>query len=83
MFQRGFYWMDDLCVEDSGTCNFIYGKTPGTSHTPEYVLATATFWITGILWMVSLGIFKMRYSAYKARQAKHTSRANIFSVDDM
>tara|TARA_B100000795_G_scaffold264417_1_gene244880 strand:- start:11904 stop:12839 length:936 start_codon:yes stop_codon:yes gene_type:complete len=78
---RGFYWMSDLCVEDSGTCPYIFGKSPMTSHTPEYVLATASLWITVLLWIVSFGVFFLRHTAYKARKMKTEKRGKIFQMD--
>jgi cbb3-type cytochrome oxidase subunit 3 len=80
---RGFFWMEDLCVEDSGTCPFVYGKLPTTSHTPEYVLATSMMWVTLILWLASFGVFYLRYSAYKRRKAKEESRGKIFKLNDL
>jgi hypothetical protein len=75
---RGFYWMEDLCIEDSGTCPYVFGKSPSTSHTPEYVLATATLYMTIILWIVSLGLFGLRYLAYQARKEKKQKVHDIF-----
>ncbi len=73
--------MSDLCVEDSGTCPYVFGKSPGTSHTPEYVLATASLWITIILWLVSIGVFKLRKGAYDGRKTKSVQNSKLFTSD--
>ena len=63
---RGFFWIEDLCVEDPGTCSFVHGKSPMSSHTPEYILALSSLWFSLILWAVGLLILAKRLQLYNA-----------------
>lgn len=71
--------MDNLCVEDPGTCPYVVGLSPGNSHTSEYIVATASLWNSVILWVVSFALFALRMKAWKGKRAKKTEGVNMFA----
>ena len=76
---RGFYWIENLCVEDPGTCPFVHGKGPKSSHTPEYILAMSSLWTSLLLWAAGLLIFMKRFQRYKGNKAKNKEREDFFA----
>ena len=78
---RGFYWIENLCVEDPGTCSFVHGKSPITSHTPEYILAVSSLWTTLLLWAVGLLMCLLRYKRHKTKLAEQRQTEQLFAED--
>lgn len=76
---KGYRWMDNICVEDPGVCPYAFGSSPISSHTPEYVIATSSLYLSGVLLLLSLFLLFQRFKSWKKSKKKYVAWKNIFN----
>lgn len=79
--------MENLCVEDPGTCPYAAVLSPTYSHTSEYIVATASLWISVVLWLVGFVLLLYRVLAWmflkqdKKKQGEKMFAPSLLSPD--
>ena len=80
---KGYRWMDNICVEDAGVCPYIMAASPISSHTPEYVIATAALSLSGTLFMFALFLLFGRFKYWKQSNKKNIAWKDIFKPNNL
>jgi hypothetical protein len=75
---KGYRWMENVCVEDPGVCPYQYASSPMHNHTPEYVAATSSLSIAGILLIFSLLFLRTRFKLWKKRRRNQVAWKDMF-----
>ena len=80
---KGYRWMDNICVEDAGVCPYIMAASPISSHTPEYVIATAALSLSGTLFLFALFLLFGRFKYWKRSNKKNIAWKDIFKPNNL
>jgi hypothetical protein len=75
---KGYRWMDGLCVEDPGLCPYLLASSPLTSHSPEYVVATASISMAASLFLLFAWLSFARFKTWKHARKRNVAWKAMF-----